>query len=107
MPSLLVIQFFPDFNMKFTFINKSSCCGGGTQVLQSTGYAVDATNPGNSLIQALDRFHVNYRVTPTGVVLSDEELGIMQHGLSSTAFSLINGILHLHKMPVTIVQPIV
>lgn len=93
--------------MKFTFINKSSCCGGGTQTLQSTGYAVDAIDPGNSLIQALDRFHVNYRVTPTGVLLSDEELSIMQRGLSSTAFSLINGMLHLHKMPVTIVAPFV
>lgn len=93
--------------MKFTFINKSSCCGGGTQVLQSTGYAVDAINPSNSLVQALDRFYANYRVAPTGIVLSEEELSIMQRGLSATEFSLINGILHLNKIPVTIAQPIV
>lgn len=93
--------------MKFTFVNKSSCCGGGTQSLQSTGYPVDAVNPGNSLMQALDRFHVNYRVAPTGVVLSDEELSIMQRGLSATEFTLVNGMLHLRKLPITVVKSLV
>jgi len=90
--------------MKFTFVNKSSCCGSGKTTLQSVGYPIDAANPAKSLTQALDRFYTNYRVTPIGVTLSDEELSIMQVGLPGIEFSLINGMLHLRKMPITIVK---
>ncbi len=93
--------------MKFTFVNKSSCCGGGTTTLQSTGYPVDAANPTASLTQALDRFHVNYRVAPTGVIMTDEELSIMQRGLTATDFTVTNGVLQLRKLPISLVKAMV
>ena len=89
--------------MKFTFMNKSSCCGGGRNKLQSAVYAVDASNPAASLTQALDRFYTNYRTTPVDVVVNQEELTILQSGLPGTEFSLVNGMLQLRKYPVVVV----
>lgn len=93
--------------MRFSFFNKSSCCGGGKTKLQSTGYAIDAANPSASMIQALDRFYANYRIQPTELILSEEELTILQRGLSGSEFSLVNGQLFVYKLPIVLATPIV
>jgi hypothetical protein len=90
--------------MKFTFVNKSSCCGSQNTTLQTTGYPIDAANPAKSLTQALDRFYTNYRVSPIGVTLSDEELNILQRGLPSSDFSIVDGLMRLRKLPITVVK---
>jgi hypothetical protein len=72
--------------------------------MNSTGYPVDSADPSSSLVQALDRFHANYRVAPIGVTVTDEELNILQRGLPSSDFALIEGMLHLRKLPITLVK---
>jgi len=89
--------------MQFIFTNKSSCCGKGPSQLTSAKYAIDAANAYNSVLQALDRFYTNYRIDPAGVILSADELAILQANLPSSEFSLVHNVLHLRAYPITVI----
>jgi hypothetical protein len=91
--------------VKFLFANKSSCCGSknSTQLL-STTYPVDSADVPKSITQALDRFYTNYRVQPLEVIVSAEELLLLQEHMPGSDFSFDSGVLYFRKFPVKVVQ---
>lgn len=86
--------------MKFTFNQRSNCCGSKSVRLTSTDYPIDVDNPYKSVIQAHDRFYSNYRVQPLETLLTEDELVILRKSLPPHEFSVEANMLKLRGFPV-------
>jgi hypothetical protein len=90
--------------MRFKFVSKTgSCCGGSREtILTSASYFICAGDAVNSVVRAFDSFHTNYHVLPREIIVNTAEYQVLTAELSPTEFSLVNGRVHLRKIPLTI-----
>lgn len=87
---------------KFKY-NQTACCGGkSNQVeLKSAPYQIHPESPVDSVVTAFDRFANNYRSTPIAIIVSPEEMALLQAATASS-FALVNQVLTYRKVPIKV-----
>ena len=90
--------------MFFKFrLKQKACCGGtNSTVLSSVNYTIFPENAQASIVKALDSFANNYREQPIEVVLTSDELRILQQQLAASEFTIVLNKLLFRRIPVSI-----
>lgn len=92
--------------MKFRFeLKQGGCCGQnrqGSQMLYSTNYNLTTPSTQQSFIAALTAFIDNYRSQPIEIIVTSQELQLLQDGLPATEFAVLANRLTYRKIPLVI-----
>lgn len=92
--------------MKFRFeLKQGGCCGApnrNSQVLYSTNYNLVGTGTQQSFISAITAFVDNYRSQPIEILVTSQELQMLQDGVPATEFAIISNRLTYRKIPITV-----